>query len=443
MKEALETWLARQSLHAREEMFKSISRIDMVKRRPGFGHEIRAARGSIIASPVLADWHPEPDYFFHWFRDSAIVIDALRLLYEAGSAGAEATVHLHDFVRFSMALGQIEGRRLVEDSSWRGQVVPEFVQYLREGSELEGVRGENVVAETRVNPDGTLDITSWTRPQHDGAALRALALLRWSRITTLAPAVQSDLAALLNTDLAFVAKNWRVPAFDMWEEERNQHYHTLCVSAAAMDGGARWLEGQSGDTALVQRYRSEAREIRLQLDAFWLPHAGFYASRLSAPDVACDKALDISIVFAAIHAWDGSTGPHTVADPRIHATLEKLMALFSELYPINRGRMAGPAMGRYRGDRYFSGGAYYFSTFGAAELCFRAAAVCLDAATWRARGDAFLDTIRDFTPASGDLSEQFDQADGRQTSARHLAWSYAAFISCIAARTAALSGSTR
>jgi glucoamylase len=36
------------------------------------------------------------------------------------------------------------------------------------------------------------------------------------------------------------------------------------------------------------------------------------------------------------------------------------------------------------------------------------------------------------------LSEQFDQASGRQTSAPHLAWSYAAFISCAMARTRAL-----
>jgi glucoamylase len=53
-----------------------------------------------------------------------------------------------------------------------------------------------------------------------------------------------------------------------------------------------------------------------------------------------------------------------------------------------------------------------------------------------ARGDAFLQTVRRFTPPSGDLSEQFDQKTGVQTSARHLAWSYAAFISCIAARRA-------
>src|SRR5262249_41973646 len=95
-----------------------------------------------------------------------------------------------------------------------------------------------------------------------------------------------------------------------------------------------------------------------------------------------------------------------------------------------------PALGRYAGDRYFSGGAYYFSTLGAAEFCFLAAAHAADPAAWMRRGDAFLETVRAYTPDNGELSEQFDQRTGAQTSARHLAWSYAAFISSVAARRA-------
>ena len=37
-------------------------------------------------------------------------------------------------------------------------------------------------------------------------------------------------------------------------------------------------------------------------------------------------------------------------------------------------------------------------------------------------------TVRRFTPANGELSEQIDRHTGAQTSARHLTWSYAAFI---------------
>jgi glucoamylase len=156
------------------------------------------------------------------------------------------------------------------------------------------------------------------------------------------------------------------------------------------------------------------------------------------------KLLDISVVLAAIHARDGEDA-HSARDPRMHATLAKIEQLFDRLYPINRSRPPerAAALGRYEGDVYFSGGAYYFSTLGAAELCFLAAASHArgsDArAKWAAHGDAFLETVRAFTPASGDLSEQFDQRTGEQTSAKHLAWSYAAFISCVTTRRAVLS----
>ena len=86
-------------------------------------------------------------------------------------------------------------------------------------------------------------------------------------------------------------------------------------------------------------------------------------------------------------------------------------------------------MGRYGDDTYYGGGAWYAATLAAAEFCYRAGD--------RQRGDAYLETVRAFTPESGDMSEQFDRTSGAQTSARHLAWSYAAFITAVSARRAA------
>jgi len=54
------------------------------------------------------------------------------------------------------------------------------------------------------------------------------------------------------------------------------------------------------------------------------------------------------------------------------------------------------------------------------------------------RGDQFMATVATYTPVSGELSEQFDQATGAQTSAKTLAWSHAAFITAFACRGAAL-----
>jgi glucoamylase len=446
--ESLEQWLGREYRHAATAMLRSISATGIVKERPGFGQTVRPVAGSIVASPVLGSWDPEPDYFFHWFRDSAIVIDALRLLHEAGHLGAEAVTHFADFVRFSLSLQALDGRTLVESPHWRSKVLPDFVQYLR-GDDLLTVSGDAVYADTRVNPDGTLDISRWTRPQHDGPPLRALAVRRWLRtlhrqrpraVDAVSAALLADAERLLRTDLALTALHWREPSLDVWEEELGHHYFTLRVAAAALNEGAEWLRS-AGETAEAAALLGEARAIRETLDRFWLPDEAHYRSRIMPPGVESAKLLDIAVILAAVHAGDGED-VHSALDPKIHATLAKLERLFDGLYAINRDRPRerAPALGRYEGDVYFSGGAYYFSTLGAAELCFLAAAAHKrgsDArAEWVTHGDEFLATVRAFTPASGDLSEQFDQRTGEQTSAKHLAWSYAGFISCVTARRA-------
>jgi glucoamylase len=442
--EALESWIDREYAHAARQMLRSVSAVDLIKERPGFGQTIRPVKGSIVASPVLGSYDPDPDYFFHWFRDSALVIDAVRLLYEAGHLGREAIAHFEDFVHFSLKLRALDGRELLARSDWRARVRPDFVQFLR-GDDLARVSGDSVYADTRVNPDGTLDISRWTRPQHDGPPLRALTVMRWLRTLGASPAdgggAFAEAERLLRIDLGLTAALWREPSLDIWEEELGSHYFTLRVSLAALNEGAKWLFA-AGEATKAEALRAEADAVRAALDGFWLGGAGYYGSRIMPPGVSTTKQLDIAVILSAVHSDDGEER-HSARDPRMHATLWKLEQLFDRLYPINLGRPQerAPAMGRYEGDVYYSGGAYYFSTLGAAELCFLAAAAAPDGAqraAWIAKGDAFLETVRAFTPESGDLSEQFDQRTGEQTSAKHLAWSYAGLISCVTARRAVI-----
>jgi glucoamylase len=440
MSSEFERWLDSQYRRSAAAMLVSVSPVGIVKSRPGFGHTIRPVKGSIVASPVLADWKPDPDYFFHWFRDSAVVMDAIRLLFAAGDLGADAVTHFGDFVRFSLDLQVLDGRKVIANTAWRENVMLDFMRFLRRDDELAAVHGEAIVAETRVNPDGTLDISSWSRPQHDGAPLRALSVLRWTRVHSFDGDLQARVSKLVRSDLAFTFGHWREPSIDIWEEESGQHYYTLCVSAAALREGADWLQ-EAGEPELARSYRAEAEIILRVLDGFWLPDEGHYRSRTLASGNRSAKEVDIAVILAAIHTrGDGPT--HTVRDPRMHATLKRLENVFDSAYPINRNRSAhqGVAMGRYHGDVYFSGGAYYFSTLGAAEFCYLAAAQSSQPSGWVSKGDAFLETVRQYTPENGELSEQFDQKTGAQTSAKHLAWSYAAFISCLAARRTVVEG---
>lgn len=437
MTDALDGWIARQSGVAGAALRRSVSPTALVKTRPGFGQTLRAVRGAVIASPVLAAWDPEPDYYFHWFRDAALVMDARRHLDDD-----ERLSDLADFVRFTAALTALDGGALARASRWRECVAPAFLQYLRGDEELQALHGEAVWADTRVNPDGSLDITRWSRPQHDGPALTVLCLLRWLPRIPAGSALSGEVRALLRRLLDFSAAHWRRPAHDIWEEDPGQHYYTLRVAAAALAAGARLMA--ETDEAAAARHRAEGTEILRVLDTYWRPQSQHYGSRGPASGAPTHKLLDISVILAAIHTYDGthegSRAAHTVHDPRQQATLDALDAAFAAAYPINHGRslVRGTAMGRYIGDVYFSGGPWYLATLGAAEFCYRAAVGSLDAGRWIARGEAYLETVRTYTPEDGALSEQFDPCSGAQISARHLAWSYAAFLSCVEARRGAL-----
>jgi glucoamylase len=306
------------------------------------------------------------------------------------------------------------------------------------------IRGAATSAETRVNPDASLDISRWPRPQYDGPAMRAVTLLRWLRTRWLDAALQANVEALLYSDLEVIRAHSRESGFDIWEEERGVHYYTLRVSAAALWAGAAWFNDH-GRPAEAHAWATEADDILRQLEGYWNPEQRYFRSRVLDSGMPSGKELDISVILAAVHVGaDGGTGGHTdthsAHDPRMRATAARLEALFDAAYPINQARPAerGPAMGRYAGDVYFSGGAYYFSTLGVAEFYFQAALRAPDPRPDIERGDRFLRTVRAYTPPGGDLAEQFDQRTGVPRSARHLAWSYAAFISCIAARRRAL-----
>jgi glucoamylase len=431
--ESLDRWIERQYQHSAVAMLRSVSPVGIVKVRPGFSQTVRPQRGSIVASPVLGAYDPEPDYFFHWFRDSAVVIDALRILFQDEAMDGEFFTHFADFVRFSLSLQDLDGRSL-SGPAWRDSIASDYRQYVREDADLAAAHGEALLGETRFNPDGTLDISKWPRPQYDGPAMRAIVLLHWQNMVRFESDLASAVDALLRADLRFTLRHWREASFDIWEEEKGLHYYTLRASARALEAGADWFE-RRGERADATACRSDTKAILETLDGFWREDLQFYKSRILESQAPSAKDLDISVIFAAIHAG-GDSATHSVRDPRMHATLARLEALFDGEYAINRNRGAarGPAMGRYAGDVYYSGGAYYFSTLAAAEFCFRAAAQSSAMKQLTDRGDAFLETIRAYTPASGELSEQFDQHTGVQRSAQQLAWSYAAFITCTHAR---------
>ena len=424
----LDRWITRQAQHSADMMEQAISATQLVRRREAFGQIVVPAKGSVLASPAIANWNPEPDYFFHWLRDSAIVMRRVAELMGDAQSGTERQRwrrHFEDFVRFSLMLCGAPAR----SSQWE-MTRREFRKFLRPETEMRALTGDKLLGEPRFNPDGTCDIFRWSRPQHDGPALRALACLRYLA----AGGPQTDeLVALLRLDLGFTLRHAGRRCVGPWEEAAAHHYYVALVQLGALAHGRAWAE----DTDIWSRAE---RRLRSSLDRHWSEkHQVYMAARPATADCA-DDLIDASTLLAVLDA-DLLDGPHSVGDPRVQKTQQKIEDVFAREFPINHARPAGqgPALGRYRVDRYFGGGAWYPTTLAAASLCYRLAQhPGEDHAALVKRGDAFMETVRALTPADGALSEQVDRATGAQTSARNLSWSYAAFIDAARLRAQAL-----
>ena len=460
---AFDDWIEKEARFAAGAMVRAVSATQVIKERPGFGQRVAPRPGSVVASPVLAAYDPDPDYFFHWFRDSAIIIDALRVALAEGLSDATSIERLGEFVGFSQALRNLDGREFLRQGPFRRKVQPSLLQYVRPDEEIAAIFGDAVLAEARINPDGTLDFTRWARPQNDGPALQVLALTRWRDARPeLDERLHAAMLELLISDLDFIQTRARERSFDIWEEESGYHYYVQLVQAEALACGAERL-AEMGDGTRARNCRLLAAELDASLGAYWSGRDGHYRSRIGVVGGgASSKALDISVILGVLHAGRG-TGTHSVLDPRVQATLAALEGLFDAEYPLNRQRPPdqGSAMGRYANDAYYGGNPWYLATLAAAEFYFKLAiglrsrgemAATDDNARFRRRlsaaggagdspaaaaierGDMFMRTVQSYTPPSGDLSEQFDRATGAQTSAKRLAWSYAAFITAAASR---------
>jgi glucoamylase len=309
---------------------------------------------------------------------------------------------------------------------------PACRRFLRERDEMFALSGDALLSEPRFNPDGTIDVFRWSRPQYDGPALRALACMQYIRA---GGAESAELTKLLQHDLAFTLRQAGKPCVGPWEEpEANaHHYYVALAQLGAIVHGRAWLGDVAGEASHAEHI------LRSRLEDHWSERDQVYMAIWPARTADAENLVDASIVLAVLDA-DLPEGPHNVADLRIQKTLNVIAAAFARALPINKTRSAGraPMLGRYLGDKYFGGGAWYVTTLAAAEFHYRLALFPgQDCAALMDRGDEFMTAVRAFTPDSGELSEQIDRDTGLQRSASRLTWSHAAFVSAALRRSQA------
>lgn len=403
--------------------------------------------GIVVAALQMKD----PDYYFHWVRDSALVMHTV----------AEAFALQRPYA----------SRELFER---------QFDDFLQLSRRLQTTPSPFGLGEPRYTVSAEVDSLPWSRPQYDGPALRALCVLEYFKAeaaTQVSNSIRDALAVqVLRTDLDYLTTVWNQRGFDVWEELRADNYQTRLVQLAALEQGADWLEHQGGSAEQVARYRSIVHLLEPLLDDHWDPTRGFLRSQLAivATDGYTAKKTDLdSEVIVAVVDADRAGDAQSVLDDRVQASVAVLEDLFRDSFPINHRADVGLGYGRYRGDTYYGGNAFVFITADFATFYYRlarrlkeGASVTVTArnlgflrsalpgadpgklqvgvsaapgsalhaaaiAAFVRKADMILERLQLSTPAEGQMYEQIDKRTGLPASSRGTGWSHAAFLTAV------------
>lgn len=429
----LEQWIPQQEKIALKNLLRNIA-------PPG------TAPGAVIASPSKEN----PNYWFHWVRDAALVMDLVVDQYALSSSADQKAYYLNLLWNYA-------------DFSRMNQLTPN----------PSGGPGE-----PKFHVDGSAFVGPWGRPQNDGPALRAITLIHFAKALIQNSKTEESrrLSNTIKYDLEYVSHHWKHPSFDLWEEIHGMHFYTLIVQYQSMMEGAEYLD-LLGDAGAAEWYRQQAHMLETELNKHWESPKGYIVStrnRVGGIDYKGSN-LDASVILGVLHASTLKT--FSVEDSRVAATLLKAKQTFKSLYAINQSGPKGIAIGRYPEDKYDGyssageGNPWILITNGFAEFHFRLArrlekrgVLMID--RWnqpffrdlgldlpvgviqkgesrfsavlqalRTEGDEYLTRVKYHIDSDGQMAEQMNRWSGYLQGARDLTWSYASFLTALEARS--------
>ena len=367
--------------------------------------------GMVVASPSRSN----PDYYFDWVRDTALTYRAL--------------IDYYELKRDSRIKKMIF--TWVDAEAYR-QNQPTFTG----------------LGEPKYFIDGSGYTGGWGRPQNDGPALRAVAMIKFARLMLKEGNQDYVLKKLyhgvipadspIKKDLEYTAHHWREPSFELWEEEMGMHFYTLLAQHTALQEGAK-LAYELGDGGAADFYRKESNNIAQYLRANFVDSKiGIKATirKVNGGLGYKNSNIDVAPLLALNH-----NSPYQKLFPFNSAPVKKYMATlvqtFSDIYHINKAFPdLGVAIGRYPEDKYDgyhtsgTGNAWFLATLALGE------SYCLAGQETRNYKLREL-TEKQFQRAlfhsdrKGSMSEQFNRDSGTMQGAYQLTWSHNAFMTAM------------
>ncbi|KAI9927283.1 hypothetical protein MW887_003670 [Aspergillus wentii] len=353
----LGTWLSSEATTSLSNILNNIG---------SDGEWARGAKaGVIVASPSTAD----PDYFYTWTRDSGLVMKTVIDLFINGDSSVLSTIEQY-----------IDSQAVIQGIS-----------------NPSGDLSSGGLGEPKFNADETAFTGSWGRPQRDGPALRATALISFGewligRFSHGAPQILCFLQSFWTGE--YILANFGGGRTGKDANTLLGSIHTFDPEAGCDDSSfqpcsARALANHKVVTDSFRSVYSLNSGIAAgkAVAVGRYPEDSYYNGN---PWFLCTLAAAEQL-YDAIYQWD-QLGSLTITDVSL--------AFFQDLY-------SSAKTGTYESDS-------------------SAYADIVDAVKQYA--DGFVGIVEQYASSNGSMSEQYSKSDGSQLSARDLTWSYAALL---------------
>ncbi|KAK0638219.1 Glucoamylase GLU1 [Lasiodiplodia hormozganensis] len=394
-KKSLDTWLEEEEHIAVDRLLANIA--------PNGRNAQHAAPGTVIASPSKE----HPNYYYQWVRDAGITMATVVDLYVADPTSELSRTVLLPTLESYASISQ----KIQHTSNPSGDFTfPDL----------------NGLGEPKFMVDGSPFTSNWGRPQRDGPALRATALMKfmraynesnpgvWESRTTASTddwfgrlySAELPARSIIKADLEYVARHWPDSGFDLWEEVQGRHFFTGQAQLRALREGAE-VAAAFADDGAAEYYRQQASRLESMVrNDFWDARGGYIRATRGGDAEFQRSGMDCSVLLGSIHgnALEPAYPDAAVFPPHDDAVLVTLMKFVKDQrdrYPINaqpgqelsafpEGDPLRPAgVGRYPEDAYDgyasphpgAGNPWFLCTASVAEILFQTAARVNETAT--------------------------------------------------------------
>jgi glucoamylase len=200
---------------------------------------------------------------------------------------------------------------------------------------------------------------AWGRPQRDGPALRAIALITYCNWLVSNEGhsgfrqAQKVIWPIISNDLSYVGQYWNQTGFDLWEEVLGSSFFTVQNQHRALVQGAKLAH----DLGVTCTGCDQAPEVLCFLQSFW--NGKYIVSNINANTGR--TGLDGNSILGPISVFDIDADCNSPTfqpcNSKSLANFKVLMDTFRANYSINSGIPVGHgiAVGRYAEDTYMGG----------------------------------------------------------------------------------------